>query len=156
MQLQLSLKMILISLLLILISTACIEENVFVNRTAEFPDMLTIRNGQSVFYKKANALLRYKETIDDSRCPLNVKCDWEGIAHISIEFSLPKTGNVQFPLAIHGYVGIDNSDAHETLDTLDYTFRLAALEPYPVHPVDNNYSDYVATIIITKNLQEGR
>ena len=149
-------KMVVIGVIFLLVGSTCLEKNLLLYKTEEFPDTLVISNGQSVMYKKARALIHYQKTIEDSRCPLNVLCFWEGIASINIEFFTPKTGNVQFPLLIHGYVRLENSDAHVPFDTLGYTFRLAALEPYPVDPVEYDYSKYVATIIILKHSEVRR
>jgi hypothetical protein len=143
-----------IAVVLVLIASACIEENVFINRTDEFPDTLRIGNGQAVLYKKTGAVIRYQETIEDSRCPSNIRCVWAGVARIDIDFYSPAKKKARFPLSIYGYVGLENSDAHKALDTLGYTFRLAALEPYPIDPIGNDYAKYIATIIIVKNESE--
>jgi len=80
--------------------------------------------------------ITYSQITEDSRCPTNVECFWEGRAVIKFDLSIE---NKQQKLVLTSRAG------HEELsrDTIDnYIFSLESVDPYPVHPHFIQEEDY--------------
>jgi len=82
--------------------------------------------------------LKFRITeINDSRCPSDVVCVWEGMVVVKITVDSP----VQGSLSLNSY----NNKA----DTLgQYSFRLIEVSPYPVSTEEIKLEDYDVTLKI--------
>lgn len=92
-------------------------------------------NGQ---YQLANSNLKFSVVeINDSRCPSDVTCIWEGKADVKIEVESPQKGIITLNT-------FDN-----LVDTVgNYSFELVDVLPYPISTVQVDLEDYDVTLNI--------
>lgn len=77
--------------------------------------------------------------IDDSRCPSDVTCVWEGKADVTVEVKSPQTGTLIL------------STYNNQIDTVgNYSFELKDVSPYPVSTETINLEDYNVTLKIVE------
>jgi hypothetical protein len=75
--------------------------------------------------------------INDSRCPNDVVCVWEGKADVKIEVASPVKGSIML------------STYNHLLDTIgNYSFELIDVSPYPVSTKTIKLEDYDVTLKI--------
>ncbi|HSH20407.1 MAG TPA: hypothetical protein VLA03_08125 [Draconibacterium sp.] len=75
--------------------------------------------------------------INDSRCPSDVVCIWEGKADVKIEVASPVKGSIKL------------STYNHLLDTIgNYSFELIDVSPYPVSTKTIKLEDYDVTLKI--------
>jgi len=75
--------------------------------------------------------------INDSRCPSDVTCIWEGKVDVKIEIKSPQKGNII--LSTH----------NNRIDTFDvYSFELIDVSPYPITTETIELKDYKVTLKI--------
>jgi hypothetical protein len=77
--------------------------------------------------------------INDSRCPSDVICVWQGEAVVKIEVKSPLTGTLEL-------------NTHNNLtDTIgSYSFELVDVSPYPVSTKTIELDEYQVTLLIEK------
>lgn len=97
--------------------------------TAELGEPFTLERGASTMVD--DRMLRFDHITEDSRCPANVDCVWEGRATISLSLIAGDTvDGVQ--LSIPGFVGMDSEPQPQQSAVVNgYTFTLLQLDPYP-------------------------
>lgn len=85
-------------------------------------------------------LLKFKVTgINDSRCPSDVVCIWQGEAVVTIEVESPLAGTLEL-----------STLQHQT-DTLgSYIFELMEVAPYPVSTKTIDLSEYNVKLKVEK------
>jgi hypothetical protein len=88
--------------------------------------------------------ITFAEVIEDSRCPKNVQCMWEGA--VEVELTLIQAGKTPVTGTLRLVGGIQQSSG-ELLP--GYTFNLLQVEPYPVDGNDIDLQSYVITLDIT-------
>ena len=77
--------------------------------------------------------------INDSRCPSDVVCVWEGKADVKIEVKTPTRGSVLL------------STYNHRIDTLgNYSFELKDISPYPISTKTIKLEDYNVTLKIVE------
>ena len=68
--------------------------------------------------------------LEDSRCPANVTCVWEGRASVNLTLAEGgRTGGVN--LELPGMTGVEDTGRHRTVEALGHRITLMALDPYP-------------------------
>jgi hypothetical protein len=68
--------------------------------------------------------------LEDSRCPANVTCVWEGRASVNLTLAEGgRTGGVN--LELPGTTGVEDTGRHRTVEALGHRITLMALDPYP-------------------------
>lgn len=82
---------------------------------------------------------------NDSRCPAQVTCAWEGAADIAIEASIDGENPSSHILKIYGR-DRETDEAHALVG--EYLIRLIKLEPYPNEPSPLASDQYTATFIV--------
>jgi len=85
--------------------------------------------------------LTFKDMNEDSRCPENVQCVWEGRATITIE-ALKEGGT---PGALALTLPSPSAGTYS-----GYSISLLALEPHPEAGSQTPLEEYVATLVVTK------
>jgi hypothetical protein len=92
-------------------------------------------------YQSDDQSLRFKLTeINDSRCPSDVVCVWEGMVEIKIAVEKPVSGTIELNTHFH------------TIDTLaNYSFEVMEVTPYPISTQTIDLEDYIVKLKI-KNL----
>jgi hypothetical protein len=86
--------------------------------------------------------LTLKSVTDDSRCPVDVTCVWEGDAKVSVEVITPS------PRAEHE-LHTTGRESHEAKHGA-YRVTLVKLEPAPRSTVTISSSDYRATFVVVR------
>lgn len=81
--------------------------------------------------------VKFIELLEDGRCPADVVCAWAGNAKIKLQFS--KGSDVEV-------VDLNTGVKPQTHEFGGYSFKIAALTPYPRTNVRINRLGYVATL----------
>lgn len=101
-------------------------------------EVVTLVEGESLALDSFDATLLFVERKEDSRCPLNVTCVWEGRASVLLTFTPAGQEPISFELT--GFVGPDGyEDANVprvTHDAHGFRFTLERLDPYPDHSIE--------------------
>jgi hypothetical protein len=118
------------------------------NQNIDQPFLLRV--GENVNIKPYNLQLCFDSVLSDSRCPTGVVCFWEGEAKIKLWLMKSGSHKIFTNLTISGYVEINDSLRHQYVDTLGYRIKLMQLDPYPCHPIPNDFSKYRATLNVSK------
>lgn len=79
---------------------------------------------------------------DDSRCPSDVVCIWEGNAAVNVSFTI---NSIKHELSLN-----TNNSANFPSDTTvqQYHIQLKELTPYPISTSTINQKDYKATLVV--------
>jgi hypothetical protein len=126
---------------------SCERDSVVNCSCAPVPDNFIL----SVPYKKAaygyqccekQIMIKFANLMQDSRCPVNTTCVWEGTAIIGI--SINDNEKEITPLEIHKPI------QEEILDIL-WTIELIELTPVPIMDQTINPNDYIAKIQVHKS-----
>ena len=97
--------------------------------TAELGEPFTLERGASTVVD--GQIVRFDHITEDSRCPADVECVWEGRATISLSLIAGDTMD-GVRLSIPGFVGADSEpQALQSAVVNGYTFTLLQLDPYP-------------------------
>ena len=102
-----------------------------------------IKYGQELTVKGQNLKVKFGSLLDDSRCPTDVKCVWEGDAKIliSVRRANARASNIELHTSAH----FKQAGKYQR-----YVIKLVALDPYPRTRGKEKQGDYVATLLITK------
>jgi hypothetical protein len=100
-----------------------------------------VRYGKEVTIKELK--VKFESVVEDSRCPKDVTCVWAGDAKIlvSVRRGISKTAKME----LH-----TNGQFAQTGKYQQYVIKLVALDPYPRSSAKTKPSDYVATLLISK------
>jgi hypothetical protein len=82
---------------------------------------------------------------NDSRCPTQVSCVWEGAADALIQVAVAGQSAESATLRIYGQ-GRETDESR--IEVAGYTVRLTALAPYPAAPQPIPQGEYVATFVV--------
>jgi hypothetical protein len=102
-----------------------------------------IKYGQELTVKGEDLKIKFDSLLDDSRCPTDVKCVWEGDAKILI--SVRRARAKESHLELHTNQNFTRAGKYQK-----YTIKLIALDPYPRTRFQGKQSEYVATLLIKK------
>jgi len=102
-----------------------------------------IKYGQELTVKGEGLRVTFASLLDDSRCPINATCVWEGDAEILI--GVRRANAEESQIALHTNQKFSQAGTYR-----QYVIRLVALDPYPRADVENKESDYTATLLIKK------
>ena len=100
------------------------------------PALVVVEEGQRVVLPAFETTLRFVEKTEDSRCPVNVVCIWEGQVKILLEVSRSRQTPISFELV--GFVSMEGNTEEPgvTHDALGLRFTLERLDPYPIDGVE--------------------
>jgi len=113
----------------LLIAVFACEKSV-TNEGFNFDGELQIKHGE-IIQSDNNKISLEITNINDSRCPSDVVCVWEGEARITLEFANSITST--FELSTHDL----------RIDTIDnYIFNLIEVNPYPISTEILELKDY--------------
>ena len=110
------------------------------DRSFNLEDSLTLSFGETAISEKENISIRFDSLLEDSRCPIDVICFWEGNARLSFFFEEP-AGAHRF--ALNTYSGF-------TRDTLVSSYHISLIDvlPRPVSGREIDQKDYKAIVMI--------
>ncbi len=94
---------------------------------------------------KITTVIELKEVVEDSRCPKNVNCFWEG--QVKIKISLVNESKVEqdFTLTLR-----DDRPRDRTKVVNGYSYELLAVDPYPEEEKKIQPEDYVVKVVVKK------
>lgn len=98
--------------------------------------------GKTAAVAGTNTRVTFREVTEDSRCPKNALCVWEGAAKIAITAS--RNGGPAEAAVLS--LTPPNNEAR----LADVVVRFVALAPYPETPEDPATRKYVAELVIRK------
>jgi len=133
-----------IIVLSILLFSRCDKNNNADSGTLVLGDTISLMVDEKVENYQENISLKLDSIVNDSRCPTNVTCIWEGNAEAKFTFT---NDNVD-----HGFILNTNLGTNFRKDTLidNYNISLIQLYPYPENPGIIEQKDYFAEILLTK------
>jgi hypothetical protein len=134
-----------VALLLVLLLSNCNKDNDLTGDSIfNLNDTLELVIDKSAINNDNQLTIRIDSVLNDSRCPSDVVCGWEGNAGIRFLFT---NANVEtkFVLNTHGGESFPS-------DTIigGYYIQLIALRPYPISTSKILNSEYVADLLIKK------
>lgn len=97
---------------------------------------------EGMFVREAGIAVRFEEVLEDSRCPEDVECVWQGNARILIIFAEGMANGPRFEVELDTANGMDN----EGFLSNGLGVRLLALAPLPT--IDGNPDRYTATLLL--------
>lgn len=99
---------------------------------------LALAVGETAFLPGAGVTIAFRSVTEDSRCPLDVDCVWEGNGRVALTLTGPE-GSEE--------VELNTTTSPRETGFAGIRIALAALEPYPAgEPIDPE--EYVATFQI--------
>lgn len=128
-----------------LVLTLALTFSLFVSCNNE--DQLdTFNIGEEVVFKHGeinqsniNSLEFAITSINDSRCPSDVQCVWQGKVDVTIRIEKPSVGTIEL------------SSYNNSIDTLgDFSFELIDVAPYPVSTEAIELKDYLVSLKINR------
>ena len=99
--------------------------------------------GQRALITGENLEIRFEEVVEDSRCPKNVNCIWEGRVSAVVEIS---TGDSSQQLKLT-QPGLTDQHTMETYKDYQLTFKV---EPYPEEGKEIAADEYRLLLIVSK------
>jgi hypothetical protein len=110
--------------------------------TLPLNDTIEIANFETKVNYENNIVLRMDSVLNDSRCPSNVQCVWEGNAEVRFLFTVDSI-QTDFVLNTHGGNNFNS-------DTVigGYSIKLLDLSPYPEDPGEILQEEYYSEIIV--------
>lgn len=137
-----SVLLALISLLTIIIGTTIayfmLQQPTEIN-FAEIDTEISLYIGESVIINDHGITLKFVDVLDDSRCPSDVVCVWEGTVSLMI--------NIQYSNQDLGNFILNLTNLHKA-SFMGYYVKFKALEPYPISTETIPKTSYYATFII--------
>ncbi len=116
---------------------------------SNFSEPIQVRFGEQLHFKD-NLEVTFQNVLNDSRCPQETHCVWQGNAEIILTIKNPDLKISEFVnLVLEGKVDRNGSN-HEIVNTNGYNFKLLELNPYPQVKQNNNFMSYEAFILIEK------
>lgn len=86
----------------------------------------------------------YIRSIQDSRCPSNAVCIWEGEVNLELEI-ISSAGSEKFKLKYK-----NDGTIQKFSNKQGYDFTIKSIDPYPVLPVTTTQEDYVVDMEVKK------
>ena len=121
------------------------ETNLKLKSTLPLNDTIEIANFETLYNYENKLILRMDSVLNDSRCPSNVECVWEGNAEVRFLFTVDSI-QTDFTLNTNGGMQF-NSDTVIS----GYSIKLLDLSPYPEDPGEILQVEYYSKITIQAN-----
>ena len=119
--------------------------------TETFDELVVLAYGESKRVGPDSLEFGFDRVITESRCPWELQCYWAGRAIIGLWLYGSAPDTVRLEIGIGGYVFMEDTLAHEHLDTLGYSMTLLQLDPYPSIDVGQSQpADYLAHLQLSK------
>ena len=127
-----------VSMLSSCVATNDAEPNTYLNLI----DSATLQFQDTLFNTEENILISFDSVLEDSRCPVNVVCIWEGNAEIGFTI-VTEENKASFTLNTHG--------GRFLRDTTLLGYKISLLDVMPQPHTDSIFTqnDYSATIVIS-------
>lgn len=109
--------------------------------------LFQLEANQIAFIEPEGLKIKFFNITEDSRCPSDVQCFWEGQITIVVNIEKDDSNLGDFNLTARS--------GHEDLaiKTFDgYSIKLIKVDPYPKTTQKIRLSDYVVSLIVSKNI----
>jgi hypothetical protein len=127
---------ILITILFLFALASCHDDAV--DSVFDFGDELELKAGDTAGTDDRRVVLKLTD-VNDSRCPSDVECIWQG--EVSVAFELNYNGITNFML----------SSFFNPTDTIkNLSFKLISVEPYPVSTRRAELDEYIVKVEVQK------
>jgi hypothetical protein len=103
----------------------------------ELGDIFELAFGQTTEIHNENLSIKFLEVVEDSRCPLDAVCVWEGNAEIVL-------------LANQDTVSLNTTLEPKIIDVGSYTIELISVSPYPETTIVIANEYYISKLVVTK------
>lgn len=113
----------------------------FPDVTAEMGRPFSLGFGQTANVQAVDIEVKFSNVTEDSRCPFDVVCIWEGQVSILVDLQDSSGSLEHFILTLRG-------GSSEARLFGNYSIRLLDVQPYPVSTEQTSHSDYVATLVV--------
>lgn len=113
--------------------------------TTNLDNPFQLKINQIAFIESENLKIEFLNVTDDSRCPSDGVCVWEGQATVVVNI-LRNNQNL-------GDLSLTSRAAHEDLAVKNfdgYSIELMKVEPYPKTTREIELSDYIVTLVVSK------
>lgn len=131
-----------IILAILFVGISCSETiNKYESLLLKLDDTLSINYKETFINEENNLAIKFRSLISDGRCPLDLRCFWEGNAEIGLSFEENSV--------LHNFT-LNTASNYFRNDTLinGYTIELIDVQPYPES--DSSYStwEYSVKIVV--------
>lgn len=134
-----------IILFIIIFSIPSCDDNNSNSSATNFGEEITINYNQTIDLGATNIQITL-HSMDDSRCPNDVICVWEGVARAG--FTLSENSFMEdFELNVRG---LCDTNCGESKEIGNYNIEIIDISPYPSANTIVTYENYEATIIVTE------
>lgn len=133
-------RILLFAALLVFIQIACTDLSNNYN-SRELNKEFLINAGEIVVIQDVGLVIKFDSVGEDSRCPIDAICFWEGNAQINLELKNTKGENLAAQL---------NTSLQPKLVTFsNFTIHLSGLSPFPKSGETIDPNLYIAKLIVT-------
>lgn len=99
----------------------------------------SLKIGEYITLDDPGIVIHFTDVLEDSRCPTDVECIWEGNVSLALQIS--------YQGSFLGEYTLDSSNLHKAA-FMDYYVKLKILEPYPVSTETIQKADYNGTFVL--------
>ena len=128
-------KVLLAGILISLLAAAC--------SPSVFEGEVVLKRSQSVGDANQGVEVIFVDVLEDSRCPADAMCVWQGNVKVLIEVSYG-TEIQQYTLTLGQLLEGDM----DSITISEYTITLIQVDPYPLAPQPTNAANYQITLKI--------
>jgi len=114
------------------------------NTSARLGETFTIKFGEQTFIEVEDLTIAFVAVVEDSRCPADARCVWEGNARIVT--TLSKINNKSVSVELNTSMRFPREGEY-----WDYKIKLIKLEPYPTTAKEIAQSEYRASLVLLKS-----
>jgi len=141
---KMKIKIIIFGILSIIGFTQCDKEKNDLTSKLILGDSIDLSISETIYNYESEISIKFDSVINDSRCPTNVTCIWEGNAAMKYSFS-KYNNSISFVLNTNGGPNFKR-------DTVIFAYKIEFLNlyPYPEDPGEISQSDYFSKILILK------
>jgi len=113
--------------------------------SAELNNQFQLKIGQTASIESKNIKLRFLNVTEDSRCPADAVCVWEGQVTVLLNVMHGERELGDFDLTIRG------GDENLAIKTFNgYSIKLVQVDPYPFASQPTELTDYVVTLLVSE------
>ena len=106
-----------------------------------------IKFGEQVLLAGGDVRITFAEILEDSRCPSNVQCIWQGNAKLRLNFANTRNNSTR-----SAEINTTQLSVTQDLNPTDYDIKIVALND--PRAANTGSRDYVATLIVTPKRQQ--
>ncbi|UCD37622.1 MAG: hypothetical protein JSW54_12470 [Fidelibacterota bacterium] len=128
------------------------EHGLGLAESVPFGEPFSIAYGESQLVGEEGLEVEFQQVLQESRCPLDVDCIWEGQARIRLSLVDLDQDTLNLEPFIYGFISKDDTAGHQRVFSEEYNITLMQLDPYPTaDTVQPDPQDYTAMISVALN-----